>query len=123
MAASSSSFIPTSLAHADNLGEGHPREAPLHSSDSEKAINIKRTSANGEKTADIKFYSKLSKSASETYQLMREVYGDCCLSRSNVFVWRKRFLDRRDAVEEDQSSERPISSRAPEIIEKKYEIS
>ncbi|GFY03898.1 transposable element Tcb1 transposase [Trichonephila clavipes] len=25
MAASSSSFIPTPLAHADNLGEGHPR--------------------------------------------------------------------------------------------------
>ncbi|GFW40313.1 hypothetical protein TNCV_1018711 [Trichonephila clavipes] len=30
MAASGSSFIPTPLTHADNLGEGHPREAPLH---------------------------------------------------------------------------------------------
>ncbi|GFT53943.1 uncharacterized protein TNCV_418481 [Trichonephila clavipes] len=29
MAASSSSFIPTPLAQADNLGEGHPRGAPL----------------------------------------------------------------------------------------------
>ncbi|GFU49666.1 uncharacterized protein TNCV_2906261 [Trichonephila clavipes] len=28
--AASGSFIPTSLAHTDNLGEGHPREAPLH---------------------------------------------------------------------------------------------
>ncbi|GFV38301.1 hypothetical protein TNCV_1619471 [Trichonephila clavipes] len=29
MAASGSSFIPTSLAHADNLGEGHPRATAL----------------------------------------------------------------------------------------------
>ncbi|GFW49635.1 hypothetical protein TNCV_2844161 [Trichonephila clavipes] len=29
MAPSSSSFIPTPLAHADNQGEGHPRGAPL----------------------------------------------------------------------------------------------
>ncbi|GFU96803.1 hypothetical protein TNCV_3512501 [Trichonephila clavipes] len=29
MAASNSSFIPAPLAHADNLGEGHPRGAPL----------------------------------------------------------------------------------------------
>ncbi|GFW72914.1 hypothetical protein TNCV_830382 [Trichonephila clavipes] len=31
MAAPSSSFIPTPLAHADNQGEGHPRGASLHS--------------------------------------------------------------------------------------------
>ncbi|GFU00693.1 uncharacterized protein TNCV_4818571 [Trichonephila clavipes] len=30
MAASSFSFIPTSLADADNQGEGHPRGAPIH---------------------------------------------------------------------------------------------
>ncbi|GFW23863.1 hypothetical protein TNCV_945481 [Trichonephila clavipes] len=30
MAASSSSVIPTPLAHADNQGEGHPGEALLH---------------------------------------------------------------------------------------------
>ncbi|GFS51985.1 hypothetical protein TNCV_1104281 [Trichonephila clavipes] len=29
MSASSSSVIPTSLAHADNQGEGHPRSAKL----------------------------------------------------------------------------------------------
>ncbi|GFX30380.1 protein GVQW3 [Trichonephila clavipes] len=49
---------------------------------------------------------------------MKEVYGDCCLSISNVFVWHKRFLDGRDSVEDHQSSGRPISSRIPEIIEK-----
>ncbi|GFU66620.1 FLJ37770-like protein [Trichonephila clavipes] len=49
---------------------------------------------------------------------MKQVYGDCCLSRSNVFVWPKRFLDGRDAVDGDQCSGRPISSRTSEIIEK-----
>ncbi|GFS55276.1 protein GVQW3 [Trichonephila clavipes] len=49
---------------------------------------------------------------------MKQVYGDCCLSRSTVFVWRKRFLDGSDAVEDDQRNGRPISSRTPEIIEK-----
>ncbi|GFW72369.1 protein GVQW3 [Trichonephila clavipes] len=66
----------------------------------------------------IKFYAKLSKSASETYQLMKQVYRDCCLSRSNVFMWYKRFLDESDAVEDDQRIGRPISSRTPETIEK-----
>ncbi|GFY08777.1 protein GVQW3 [Trichonephila clavipes] len=70
-----------------------------------------------EKRAVIKFYAKLGKSASEAYQLMKQVYGDCCL-RSNVFVLHSHFLDGRDAVEDDQRSGRPISSRTPEIIEK-----
>ncbi|GFS96455.1 uncharacterized protein TNCV_17761 [Trichonephila clavipes] len=71
-----------------------------------------------DKRALIKFYAKLGKSASKTYQLMKEVYGDCCLNRSDVFVSHKCFLDRRDVVEEDQRSEKPITSRTPEIIEK-----
>ncbi|GFU63570.1 hypothetical protein TNCV_4256111 [Trichonephila clavipes] len=36
MAASSSSFIPTPLAHADSQGEGHPRGTPLHDNENEK---------------------------------------------------------------------------------------
>ncbi|GFX61457.1 protein GVQW3 [Trichonephila clavipes] len=71
-----------------------------------------------EKRAVIKFYAKLGKSASQTYQLMKQVYGDCCLNRSNVFVYHKCFLDGKDVVEDDQRSGRPISSTTPEIIEK-----
>ncbi|GFT24599.1 protein GVQW3 [Trichonephila clavipes] len=70
-----------------------------------------------EKRAVIKIYEKLGKSSSETYQLMKQVYGDSCLSRSNVFVWHKCFLDGKDAVEEDPRSRRLISSRTPGIIE------
>ncbi|GFX24234.1 protein GVQW3 [Trichonephila clavipes] len=49
---------------------------------------------------------------------MKQVCGDYCLSRSNDFMWHKRFLDGSDTVENDQRSGRSISSRAPEIIEK-----
>ncbi|GFX20170.1 hypothetical protein TNCV_1437301 [Trichonephila clavipes] len=59
-----------------------------------------------EKRAVIKFYAKLGKSASETYQLMKQVSGDCCLSRSNVFVWHNYFWEGRDVIEDDQRSGR-----------------
>ncbi|GFY16168.1 protein GVQW3 [Trichonephila clavipes] len=72
-----------------------------------------------EKRAVIKLYTKLRKSASETYPLMKQIYGDCCLSRSNVFLQHKRFLVRSEAVKDDRHSGRSISYRVPEIIEKK----
>ncbi|GFU69497.1 protein GVQW3 [Trichonephila clavipes] len=49
---------------------------------------------------------------------MKQIYGDCCLSRSNGFVWHKRFLDGSDTVVDDQRSGRSLSSRTPGIIEK-----
>ncbi|GFY26284.1 uncharacterized protein TNCV_24821 [Trichonephila clavipes] len=71
-----------------------------------------------EKRVLTKFYAKLGKSASETYQLIKQVNGEDCLSRSNVSVWRKCISDGRDGIEYDQRSGRPISSRTPEVIEK-----
>ncbi|XP_011166492.1 histone-lysine N-methyltransferase SETMAR-like [Solenopsis invicta] len=71
-----------------------------------------------EQRAVIKFNARLGKSASETFQLVQQVYGDACLSRSNVFVWHKRFLDGRESLEDDQHTGRPVSIRKPETIEK-----
>ncbi|GFT03397.1 protein GVQW3 [Trichonephila clavipes] len=48
---------------------------------------------------------------------MKKVYGDCFASRSNDFVWHKRFLDGIDAEDVPRSG-RPISCRVPKIIEK-----
>ncbi|GFS81358.1 hypothetical protein TNCV_1225401 [Trichonephila clavipes] len=48
---------------------------------------------------------------------MKEVYGDCCLNRSNVCV-AQTFFGWKRCGREDQRSGRPISSRTPEIIEK-----
>jgi hypothetical protein len=38
-----------------------------------------------EQRINIKFLSKLNKTATETYQLLREVYGEDTVSRARVF--------------------------------------
>lgn len=48
---------------------------------------------------------KLGKSAIETYLLLKEVYGNECLSRARVFEWFKRFQDGREDVEDDSRPE------------------
>ena len=50
-------------------------------------------SANVEQRVNIKFLTKLGKSATETYNLLTEVYGDQCLSRTHVFEWFKKFKE------------------------------
>jgi hypothetical protein len=42
-------------------------------------------SANVEQRVNIKFLTKLGKSATETYNLLTEVYGDHCLSRITTY--------------------------------------
>ena len=48
----------------------------------------------------VKFHMKLGKTATETYLLLKEVYGNECLSRARVFEWFKRFQDGREDVED-----------------------
>ncbi|UYV76641.1 hypothetical protein LAZ67_14001557 [Cordylochernes scorpioides] len=75
-----------------------------------------------EQRAVIKFNAKLGRSASETYILMKQVYGTLCLSKSNVFIWHKRFSDGRNTLEDDKHAGRPSSSKTPESIEKVREF-
>jgi len=42
-------------------------------------------SVNVEQRVNVKFYAKLGKSAAEMYDLLKKVYGDECLSRTQVF--------------------------------------
>ncbi|UYV77797.1 hypothetical protein LAZ67_15002329 [Cordylochernes scorpioides] len=72
--------------------------------------------------AVIKFNAKLGRSASETYILMKQVYGTLCLSKSNVFIWHKRFSDGRNTLEDDKHTGRPSYSKTPESIEKVREF-
>ncbi|UYV64366.1 hypothetical protein LAZ67_3000416 [Cordylochernes scorpioides] len=75
-----------------------------------------------EQRAVIKFNAKLGRSASETYILMKQVYGTLCLSKSNVFIWHKRFSDGRNTLEDDKHTGQPSSSKMPESIEKVREF-
>ena len=65
-------------------------------------------SANGEQRVNIKLLTKLGKSATETYNLLTQVYGDQCLSCTQVFKWFKKFKEGREYV-----GDYPKSGRLP----------
>ena len=64
-------------------------------------------SVNVEQRVNVKFCVKLGKFATETYGLLKKVYGDECLSRTRVFKWFKRFKVGREEIGDDQRSGRP----------------
>ena len=71
-------------------------------------------SANVQQRVNIKFLTKLGKSATETYNLLTEVYGDQCLSRTQVF----EFKEGREYVGDDPKSGRPSTAKTQENVEK-----
>jgi len=60
-------------------------------------------SVNVEQRVDMKYYVKLGKSATETYDLLKKVYGDESLSCTQVFEWFKRFKDGREEIGYDSA--------------------
>jgi len=56
-------------------------------------------SVNVEQRVNLKFCVKLGKSATETYDLLKKVYGDECLSCTQVFEWFERFKEGRERSE------------------------
>ena len=74
--------------------------------------------ANVEQNVNIKFLTKLVKSATETYNLLTEVYGDQCLSRTQVFEWIKKLKEGREYVGNDPKSGRPCTAKTQGNVEK-----
>jgi hypothetical protein len=52
----------------------------------------------------IKFCVKLSKSTTETLQMLLEAFGEHSLSRTVVFQWHSRFKPGRVSFEDDKRS-------------------
>lgn len=75
-----------------------------------------------EQRINLKFLVKLKKSATECYQLLKEVFGDNTMSRTCVFEWHRRFSEGREEVEDDERPGRPVTSRTEEKIQKVSEI-
>jgi len=71
-----------------------------------------------EQKAHIKFCFKLRKTAAETVELMRQVYGDNCLSRAQIFSWYARFKSGVETIEDEARPGRPISVRNEGLIAK-----
>jgi hypothetical protein len=53
---------------------------------------------------NITFCVKLGKTPTENYEMLRNVYNDEALSRSNIFEWFKRFKDGRENLQGDQEA-------------------
>jgi len=75
-------------------------------------------SANVEQRVNIKFLTKLGKCVTETYNLLTDVYGDQCLSRTQVFEWIKKFKEGREDIRDDPKSGRPSTAKTQENVEK-----
>jgi hypothetical protein len=54
-----------------------------------------------------KFCIKLGKSATETFEMLREVFGEYSLSWTAVLEWHSRFKAGRMSVEDDKRRGQP----------------
>ena len=64
-----------------------------------------------EQRTKIKFCFKLGKTAAETVEMMKHVYGDNCLSRAQIFRWYTRFKSGVETIEDETRPGRPFSVR------------
>ncbi|KZC08090.1 Protein MAK16 like protein [Dufourea novaeangliae] len=58
----------------------------------------------------VKFCVKLKKTFTETFQMLREAFGDKCLSRSRCHEWYGRFKEGRTSSADNPRSGRPSTS-------------
>ena len=79
-------------------------------------------SVNMEQCVNVKFCVQLGKSAAETYDLLKKVCGDECLSRTQVFEWFERFKKGREEIRDNQHPGCPSTSKTDANIEKVGEI-
>jgi len=71
-----------------------------------------------EQSICIKFCFKIGETATETYQLLQQAYGEDAMGRSQMYYWFRRFKEGRTSVESDPRSVRPSTSRNEEMIAK-----
>ena len=75
-----------------------------------------------EQRANIKFCFKLGKKFAETYELIKKVYGDDCMSRTQVYTWFTQFKNGRGDLNDDPRPGRPEASNRAELVDKVREI-
>ena len=58
----------------------------------------------------IKFCVRLGKTGSETFELLKQAFGDSCMSRSRTFEWFGRLKNGRTSTDNDDRSGRPSTT-------------
>ena len=72
--------------------------------------------------ACIKFRFMLGKTATECYERLKTAFGEQAIGHSQTFQWFSQFKAGRTSTDDDECSGRPVSSSAPEIIERVRQI-
>jgi hypothetical protein len=75
-----------------------------------------------EQRANIKFCFKMGKTATETFQLIKQPYGDNALSHARVFQWYARYLEGSENLKDDKHSGRPTAVRTCDMIKTAREL-
>ena len=70
-----------------------------------------------EQTANIKFCVNSGKSATETFDMIRHVYGNQAMSHARYVEWHARFKSSITSLDDDKRSGRPSTSSIPENVE------
>jgi hypothetical protein len=68
---------------------------------------------------NVKFCVRIGKSATETYGLLKKVYGHECLSHTQIFKWFNRFKEEREEIRYDQCPSHPSTSKTDANIKQK----
>lgn len=64
----------------------------------------------------IKFCVKLNKTPLETFEMLKKVFGDDCLSKSQSNRWHKMFREGREEVADEARAGRPSTSRTDDNV-------
>ena len=65
----------------------------------------------------IKFCVRLGKTGSETSEMLKQAFGDTCMSRSRTFEWFGRFKNGRTSTANDDRSGQPSTATTPSKVE------
>ena len=65
----------------------------------------------------IKFCVRVGKTGSETFEMLKQAFGDSCMSRSRTFEWFGRFKNGRTSTANDDRSGRPSTATTPSKVE------
>jgi len=71
-----------------------------------------------EQRINMKFCFKLQKSAKETHEMLKLVYGDAAVTTKTVYRWFERFRNGFESVEGEGRSGRPSTSKTQENVER-----
>ena len=70
----------------------------------------------------IKFCVRLGRNATETFQMLQEVFRDDCISRSQSGKWHKVFNEGREEIADEPRSGRPTTTRTEENVDRVREV-